>query len=86
VHVRFMQAFRETIDWMYADPKALDMYADYRKTSVAYAKRLRDEFFAKSALDPDTVKGMDALMAEAVNFKYLPAPLAPAELVQVPLR
>jgi NitT/TauT family transport system substrate-binding protein len=62
------------------------MYADYRKTSVAYAKRLRDEFFAKSALDPDTVKGMDALMAEVVNFKYLPAPLAPAELVQVPLR
>jgi NitT/TauT family transport system substrate-binding protein len=65
------------------------MYADYRKTSVANAQRLRDEFFAKSALDVDTVKGLDQLMAEAVNFKYLPAPLAPAELaelVQVPLR
>ena len=89
VHVRFMQAFRETIDWMYSDPKALDMYADYRKTSVANARRLRDEFFAKSALDVDTVKGLDQLMVEAVNFKYLPAPLAPAELaelVQVPLR
>jgi NitT/TauT family transport system substrate-binding protein len=89
VHVRFMQAFRETIDWMYSDPKALDMYADYRKTSVANAKRMRDEFFAKAAIDPDTVKGMDALMAEAVRFKYLPAPLTPselAELVQVPLR
>jgi len=89
VHARFMQAFRETIDWMYSDPKALDMYADYRKTSVANARRLRDEFFAKSALDVDTVKGLDQLMVEAVNFKYLPAPLAPAELaelVQVPLR
>jgi len=89
VHVRFMQAFRETIDWMYSDPKALDMYADYRKTSVANAKRMRDEFFAKAAIDPDTVKGVDQLMAEAVNFKYLPAPLTPAELaelVQVPLR
>ena len=42
VHVRFMRAFRETIDWMYSDPKALDMYADYRKTSVANAQRLRD--------------------------------------------
>jgi NitT/TauT family transport system substrate-binding protein len=89
VHVRFMQAFRETIDWMYSDPKALDMYADYRKTSVANAKRMRDEFFAKAAIDPDTVKGMDALMAEAVKFKYLPAPLTAAELaelVQVPLK
>jgi ABC-type nitrate/sulfonate/bicarbonate transport system substrate-binding protein len=88
-HVRFMQAFRETIDWMYSDPKALDMYAAYRKTSIANAKRMRDEFFPKSAIDPDTVKGMDQLLTEAVNFKYLPKPLTPdelAELVQVPLR
>jgi NitT/TauT family transport system substrate-binding protein len=58
-------------------------------TSVATAKRLRDEFFAKSALDPDTVKGLDQLMVEAVSFKYVPAPLTPAdlaELVQVPLK
>jgi NitT/TauT family transport system substrate-binding protein len=88
-HVRFMRAFRETIDWMYSDDKALDMYADYRKTSVANAKRMRDEFFAKAAVDPDTVKGMDALMVEAVKFKYLAKPLTPEELkefVQVPLR
>jgi NitT/TauT family transport system substrate-binding protein len=88
-HVRFMQGFRETIDWMYSDPHALAAYADYRKTSIANAKRLRDEFFAKAALDPDTVKGMAQLMVEAVNFKYLPVPLTPAqvaELVQVPLR
>jgi hypothetical protein len=50
---------------------------------------MRDEFFPKSAIDPDTVKGMDQLLTEAVNFKYLPKPLTPdelAELVQVPLR
>jgi len=88
-HVRFMQAFREVIDWMYSDPKALAMYADYRKTSLRNATRMRDEFFAKSALDPDTVKGMDALMVEGVNFKYLAKPLTAEELrefVQVPLR
>jgi ABC-type nitrate/sulfonate/bicarbonate transport system substrate-binding protein len=88
-HVRFMQGFREVIDWMYSDPKALDMYADYRKTSLRNAKRMRDEFFAKSALDPDTVKGMDALMVEGVNFKCLAKPLTADELrefVQVPLR
>jgi NitT/TauT family transport system substrate-binding protein len=88
-HVRFMQAYRETIDWMYSDPRALEMYADYRKTSVANAKRMRDEFFVKGGIDPDTVKGMDQLMAEATSFKYLAAPLTPAELaelVQVPLK
>ena len=88
-HVRFMQAFREVIDWMYSDPGALAMYADYRKTSLRNATRMRDEFFAKSALDPDTVKGVDALMVEGVNFKYLAKPLTADELrefVQVPLR
>jgi NitT/TauT family transport system substrate-binding protein len=53
------------------------------------ATRLRDEFFAKSALDPNTVKGMDALMTEAVNLKYMARVLTPAEIaefVQVPLK
>jgi NitT/TauT family transport system substrate-binding protein len=89
VFVRFMAAFRETVDWMYADPKALDMYADYRKTSLRNATRMRDEFFTKAAVDPDSVKGLDALMVEAVTYKYMDKPLTPAEVaefVQVPLK
>ena len=89
VFVRFMAAFRETVDWMYADPKALDMYADYRKTSLRNATRMRDEFFTKAAVDPDSVKGLDALMGDAVTYKYMDKPLTPAEVaefVQVPLK
>ena len=89
VFVRFMAAFRETIDWMYSDPKALDMYADYRKTSLHNATRMRDEFFSRAAVDPDSVKGLDALMIDAVTYKYMNKPLTPAEvaeLVQVPLK
>jgi ABC-type nitrate/sulfonate/bicarbonate transport system substrate-binding protein len=90
VFVRFMKAFGETIDWMYSsDPKALEAYVAFRKTTPRNAARLRDEFFAKSALDPNTVKGMDALMTEAVNLKFMPRVLTTTELaefVQVPLR
>ncbi len=89
VFVRFMLAFRETVDWMYSDPKALDMYADYRKTSRRNATRMRDEFFSRAAVDPDSVKGLDALMVDAVTYKYMVKPLTPAEvaeLVQVPLK
>src|SRR6185295_11338084 len=32
VHVRFVKAFGETIDWMYSDPKGLEAYAAFRKT------------------------------------------------------
>ena len=90
VFVRFMKAFGETIDWMYSsDPKALEAYVAFRKTTPRNATRLRDEFFPKSALDPNIVKGMDGLMTEAVNLKYMSRVLTPAELaefVQVPLR
>jgi ABC-type nitrate/sulfonate/bicarbonate transport system substrate-binding protein len=90
VFVRFIKAFNETIDWMYSpDPKALEAYVAFRKTTLRNATRLRDEFFAKSALDPSTVKGMDALMTEAVNLKYMARVLTPteiAEFVQVQLK
>jgi NitT/TauT family transport system substrate-binding protein len=89
VFVRFMQGFRETTDWMYADPKALDMYAAYRKTSLRNATRMRDEFFSRAAVDPDSVKGLDGLMADAAKYKYMDRPLTPAEVaefVQVPLK
>jgi NitT/TauT family transport system substrate-binding protein len=90
VFVRFVKAFGETIDWMYSsDPKALEAYVAFRKTSLKNATRLRDEFFAKSALDPSTVTGMDGLMAEAVNLKFMARALTSeelAEFVQVPLK
>ena len=74
---------------VFPDPKALDAYVAFRKTTLRNATRMRDEFFAKSALDPNTVKGMDGLMTEAVNLKYMSRVLTPAELaefVQVPLK
>jgi NitT/TauT family transport system substrate-binding protein len=90
VFVRFVKAFGETIDWMYSsDPKALEAYVAFRKTTLRNATRLRDEFFDKSALDPSTVKGMDGLMTEAVNLKFMARVLTPEELtefVQVPLK
>jgi NitT/TauT family transport system substrate-binding protein len=89
VFVSFAQAFRETTDWMNSDPKALQMYADYGRTTLVYAKRLRDEFFSRAAVDPDSVKGLDELMAEAVQSKRMDRPLTTAELaefVQVPLK
>ena len=50
------------------------------------AKRVRDEFFPKSLVNPDEIHGLDALMPEAVNLKFIPAPLTKeqvAELIQI---
>jgi NitT/TauT family transport system substrate-binding protein len=87
--VRYIQAYRETIDWMYSDPAALKVYAEFAGVTEARAKRIRDDYFPKEALSPDRIVGLDLIMPEAVNLKFIPAPLTPAqlaELIQIPPR
>ena len=84
---RFMKAYREAIAYMYSDnPQVMKDYAEFAGVSEAVAKRVRDDFFPKSLVDPDQIHGLDALMAEAVTLKFAPAPLTKeqvAELVQI---
>jgi NitT/TauT family transport system substrate-binding protein len=84
---RFMKAYRETIDYMYSDnPQVIKDYAEFVHVPEAMAKRVRDEFFPKSLVDPDAIHGLDSLMAEAVTLKFIPAPLTKeqlAELIQI---
>jgi NitT/TauT family transport system substrate-binding protein len=86
---RFMQAYRETVDWMYADPAALKVYADWLGITTEKAKRTRDGFFPKQAIDPDKVVGLDTIVTDAVELKYTATPLTKeqlAELIQIPPR
>ena len=87
---RFMTAYRETIDYMYSDnPQVIKDYAEFVKVPEAMAKRVRDEFFPKSLVDPGRAQGSTALVKEAVNLKFIDAPLTQqqlAELIQIPPR
>jgi NitT/TauT family transport system substrate-binding protein len=87
---RFMKAYRETIDWLYSDdPAALKTYADFVGISVATARRTRDGFFPKAAVDPDKIIGLDQIVQDAVTLKFTAAPLTKeqlAELIQIPPR
>jgi NitT/TauT family transport system substrate-binding protein len=84
---RFMKAYRETIDYMYSDnPQVIKDYAEFVRVPEAMAKRVRDDFFPKSLIDPDKIAGLDSLMEEAVNLKFIPAALTKAqtdELIQI---
>jgi len=82
---RYMAGYKETIDYMYSSPEALTIFADIAKVSPDVAKKLPG-LMPKSALNPDQIVGMGAIMADAVATKFMPAPLAPdkvAELVQM---
>ena len=84
---RFMKAYRESIDYMYSsNPQVIKDYAEFARVSEPLAKRVRDEFFSKSLVNPDQIHGLDTLIPEAVNLKFIPAPLTKeqiAELIQI---
>jgi NitT/TauT family transport system substrate-binding protein len=87
--VRYMKAYRETIDWMYSNPAALKTYAEFAGISEEKAKRIRDNYFPKSVLNPDRIVGLDLIMPEAVTLKFISKPLTKeqlGELIQIPPR
>jgi NitT/TauT family transport system substrate-binding protein len=84
---RFMQAYRETIAYMYGDnPQVIKDYAEFVGVPEPLARKVRDDFFPKSLVWPDEIKGLESLMQEAVTLKFIPAPFTKqqlAELIQV---
>jgi NitT/TauT family transport system substrate-binding protein len=86
---RYMKAYRETIDFMYTDPGALKVYADWLNISEAKAKRTRDDFFPRPSIEPDKIVGLDTIVKDAVALKFTAAPLTKAqldELIRIPPR
>ena len=87
VYERFMKAYRETLDWQYADPAALTAYAKLAETTEHVARRLRDEFLPKKDVDPANIAGLEELMAQAVGFKFMQTALTAEqvkELIRMP--
>jgi NitT/TauT family transport system substrate-binding protein len=89
VFIRYLQAYREVIDWMYADEAGVKAFADWARVAPPIAKTVRDDYYPKNNVLPDRIEGIGPLMADAVSFKYIAAPLSQdqlARLLLVPLQ
>jgi NitT/TauT family transport system substrate-binding protein len=83
---RYVTAYRETLDWLYSSPDAVRAYAAWSGLAERLARQAPD-FITKDSIDPIRIVGLEDMMADAVKFKYIPAPLTReqlAVLVQVP--
>jgi NitT/TauT family transport system substrate-binding protein len=78
--VRYIRALSQAIDWAYAGPAAVDAYAEIAKVPRELAQRTRDEFYPKEALQLAEVKGLELTLKQALEFKYITAPLAVADV------
>ena len=85
--LRFVRAYRETLDWMFTDPAAIGIYAEIANIPVEIAALVRDKFQTRDAMRNDRISDIDGAMADAVKLKFLDKPLTRdqlADLIQIP--
>jgi NitT/TauT family transport system substrate-binding protein len=86
---RYMKSYRETVNYLYTDPNALKVYADWLKITEVKAKRTRDDFFPRASVEPDKIVGLDTIVKDAVELKFTATELTKAQLddlIQIPPR
>jgi NitT/TauT family transport system substrate-binding protein len=80
VAARFVQGYRDALDWMYSEPAALEAYAEFAKSSPEHAREVRDVFYPRDHLAVDFIKGLDTAMIDGIAFRYLAQPLTAQQL------
>jgi NitT/TauT family transport system substrate-binding protein len=87
--LRFAQAYRETVDWMYSDSDAIRRYAQKIGNDENFVRQSIQKIYPKSALQTDEMKDMDGIQRDAVKLKFLDRPLTKEQLatfLQIPPR
>jgi NitT/TauT family transport system substrate-binding protein len=86
---RYLAAYRETVEWMYASPDAVARYVAFSKLPESAVRRMLAEFIPKESLQIDRIAGTAESIQDAIQFKFLAAPLTDqqlAELIRIPPR
>jgi hypothetical protein len=86
VMVRFVRAYRETLDWMILKSTGREILMQMPESLVELQ---RNEFNPKSAMNPDKLSDIDLVMQDAIAGKFLEKPLTQeqlAEFIQIPPR
>jgi len=84
---RFMDAYRESYEFLYSDPRGVRTFAEYSKVPEELAIQIRDNFMPKAVMSPDKVSGLQDIMKDAISFRVLSSPLTQAQLsdlIQIP--
>ncbi len=84
--VRYLRAYREVLDWMYASDDAIQKYIAMTNLPEPSVRAMLADFIPKESLQIDEVKGIPEAMQDAVQFKFITAPLDDkqvSELIQI---
>jgi NitT/TauT family transport system substrate-binding protein len=71
----FLEAYKQSVDWAYSTPVAVQAYAKLSDQSVEFAKYIVQEFASKAFNQLDEIKGEDRVLEEARAIGHLPGAL-----------
>jgi NitT/TauT family transport system substrate-binding protein len=80
---RYIRGYRETLDWMYSDPEVVKKYVEFSGIPESAVRRMLKDFMPKESLQMDRIDGLADSLQDAVQFKFLSAPLTDQELADV---
>jgi NitT/TauT family transport system substrate-binding protein len=83
VIARYMKAYDETVDWMYASAEAVPRYLAFSGLSEPAVRLMLAQFIPKESLQTGKISGLDESMKDAVQFRFLPAPLDQSQLKEL---
>ena len=69
--VRFHRALQKSLDFAYADDKALEIYAPYGEIDIATARIIRDKFHPKANMQMSKINDLERSLQQALEFKFL---------------
>ena len=79
---RFHRAYKESIEWMYANPAALTEFAEFSGLPAAVVNKVRT-LIPKAAMDPERIVGIEQIVSEALAGKFITAPLTNEQVQQM---
>jgi NitT/TauT family transport system substrate-binding protein len=80
---RYMKAYNETVDWMYASPEAIARYVEFSKLSESSVRHMLRDFIPKESLQTGEIVGVKDSMQDALQFKFIAAPLTDTQLKEL---
>lgn len=79
---RFMKGYREAVNWMYTDPKALEMYAAKMKIPEPLIAKALPQSHPRSSMQLEKLSDVDGIMKDAIASKFIDKPLTPQQLAE----
>jgi NitT/TauT family transport system substrate-binding protein len=80
---RYMKAYNETVEWMYASAESVPRYLAFSGLSEPAVRLMLAEFIPKESLQTGKISGLEESMRDAVQFKFLPVPLNEGQLKEL---